>query len=375
MSFILFGLLILAAAGAFFIFKKPASSRQPLVQQTSVPTHIKQANPKPAPVNQPSQAITNTPLPEVLGHFHLVRLAELPKEQTDAIVARLRQIPRPPRSLHKLVSAEFLSDATSAELSELMMGEPQIAAKVLATVNSPFYGLAKPLGSIGHAATFLGMTTVRSICLQYMLNDSLKASSPEIKKVFDRLWNASAFASELCFKLAQLLGLPDPGSLVTQVVLSYLGQLATYALLQPETVMAIAQQSFLDKTQAEQAQLGLSSAEIGSLLMQEWGLPPSIIDDVRGIDLILVTPINQTMAKRGARMALCYLCARLGEKLASGDVSDLKAFNLKAQEGPEFHHFLSYLNEPTIARLDEFLHFPEVVSSINQMVSAMQTRR
>lgn len=375
MSFILFGLVILAVAGAFFIFRKPAPSRQPLAQKTSVPPHAKQAEAKPASVSRPSQAISNTPLPEALSHFQLVRLAELTKEQTDAIVARLRQIPRPPRSLHKLVSAEFLSDATSAELSELMMGEPQIAAKVLATVNSPFYGLAKPLGSIGHAATFLGMTTVRSICLQYMLDDSLKASSPEIKKIFDQLWNASAFASELCFKLAQLLGLPDPGALVTQVVLSYLGQLATYALLQPETVMAIAQQSFLDKIQAEQAQLGLSSAEIGSLLMQEWGLPPSIIDDVRGIDLTLVTPINQTMAKRGARMALCYLCARLGEKLATGDISDLRAFHLREQEGPEFHYLLTYLDEPSIARLVEFLQFPEVVSSINQMVGAMQARR
>jgi len=36
----------------------------------------------------------------------------------------------------------------------MVMAEPQIAAKVLVMVNSPFYGLRSPLGSIGQAVTF-----------------------------------------------------------------------------------------------------------------------------------------------------------------------------------------------------------------------------
>jgi HD-like signal output (HDOD) protein len=216
---------------------------------------------------------------------------------------------------------------------------------------------------------------VRGICLQYMLDDSLQASSPEIKKIFDTLWNASAFASELCFKLVQLLGLQDPGTLVTQVVLSYLGQLAAYSLMQPDAVALIARHDLLDRMRAEQEQLGLSATEIGSLLMQEWALPQSIIEDVRGIDLILVTPADARNGQHGARLALCYLCARLGERLANGEIIDLGTFDLMAQESPDFHHVRTYLDQPGVKRLIEFLHFPEVVGAINQMVSAMQLRR
>jgi HD-like signal output (HDOD) protein len=257
----------------------------------------------------------------------------------------------------------------------MVIAEPQIAAKVLVVVNSPFYGLKAPLGSIGQAVTFLGMNTVRSICLQYMLDESFKSSDPEIKKIFDGLWNASAFASELCFKLAQLMQLPEPGALVTQVVLSFLGHVASHSLLPKELVVAMMSKGLLERSRVEQDQLGLCAAEIGSLLMQKWELPASIIEKVRDIDLVLVTPCDKTMGQRSTRMAFCYLCARLGEKLANGSVKDLSSFQLEQEQSADLFYMQSYLQQPDLARLNEFLHMPELVSSINTMVQAMQIRR
>jgi HD-like signal output (HDOD) protein len=257
----------------------------------------------------------------------------------------------------------------------MVIAEPQVAAKVLVTVNSPYYGLKAPLGSIGQAVTFLGMNTVRGICLQYMLGESFRTSDPEIKRVFDRLWNASAFASELCFKLAQLLQLPEPGTLVTQVVLSFLGPVASHSLLRRELVLSMSGAGLLERSLLEQEHLGLCAAEIGSLLMQSWKLPQSIIDNVRDIDLVLVTPPAMVTGQRASRMAFCYVCARLGEKLAQGDVTDLAAYDLEQEPGPEYFHLQSYLKRPELARLTEFIHLPELVSSINTMVQSMQIRR
>ena len=372
MTFVLIGIAVLVAAIALYFSLKTSTKVMPPRPAPALRAPVQHSGTR-APL--PVAPVAIAPMPEALSRFRLVRHTELAPAQADAILARLRLIPRPPSALHKLVSPEFLADASSAQLSDVMMSEPLIAAKVLAVVNSPFYGLAKPLVSIRHAATFLGVNTVRGICLQYMLDDSLKASSPEIKKQFDTLWNANAFASELCFKLAQLLRLPEPGALLTQVVLSYLGQLATYSLLPPETVLAIANQDLLDRAQAEQEHLGLSAAELGSLLLQEWALPQAIIADVRGIDLVLVTPRTAANAQRGARSALCYLCARLGGKLATGDITDLATFDLAAQDSPDFYYLRSYLDQPSIVRLTDFLRFPDMVSSINQMVAAMQVRR
>jgi HD-like signal output (HDOD) protein len=208
-----------------------------------------------------------------------------------------------------------------------------------------------------------------------MLDESFKSSDPEIKKIFDGLWNASAFASELCFKLAQLMQLPEPGALVTQVVLSFLGHVASHSLLPKELVVSMMAKGLLERSRVEQEQLGLCAAEIGSLLMQKWELPGSIIESVRDIDLVLVTPFDRARGERCMRMAFCYFCARMGEKLANGSVKDLAAFQLEQDQSAELFHLQSYLQQPGIARLNEFLHMPELVSSINTMVQAMQIRR
>jgi hypothetical protein len=237
-------------------------------------------------------------------------------------------------------------------------------------VNSPFYGLQKPVANIGQAVTFLGFNTVRGIGLQYMLHDSFKASSAAVNRVFDGIWAASAMASELCGKLAQKLDLPEQGALVTQLVLSFIGQLATVSLLPAHAAVATAKLGLLGRVQQEQAQLGLASAEIGSLLMQEWALPPSIVQDVHDIAAILVTPAAALDAQRGPRLALCYLCARLGERLALGTLSDLSRFDPLTDPDPDFFHLQTYLATPALARLMEHLHAPDLQSAVAQMLEA-----
>lgn len=311
----------------------------------------------------------------LLKDFTLARAADLPTDDAAAIMAMLSRIPRPPSALHKLVSPEFLAQANTSELSEMVIAEPQVAAKVLVVVNSPLYGLKAPLGSIGQAVTFLGMNTVRSICLQYLLDESFQSKDPEIKRIFQGLWNASAIASELCFKLAQSLRLPEPGALVTQVVLSFLGHVASHSLLPKDVVLAMMPKGLLERARTEQQLLGLSAAEVGSLLMQQWEVPQSIIDKVRDIDLVLVTPCDADAAERSTRMAFCYVCARLGERLANGQLRDLASFQLDQDPSPELFQLQTYLQLPGLARLPETLHLPEVLSSVSTMVQAMQLRR
>jgi HD-like signal output (HDOD) protein len=374
---------VLAAVAVFFLLKKkrnPAAPAESGKRSVPVPhsprtvaTVATEAHAKPH--SRPIVRVASPQISAMLRNFALTRSEDLPAEDTLAIMAMLIRIPRPPHALHKLVSPEFLADANTAQLSEMVIAEPQVAAKVLVMVNSPFYGLKAPLGSIGQAVTFLGMNTVRGICLQYMLDESFQSTDPEIKRVFDRLWNASALASELCFKLAQLLQLPEPGTLVTQVVLSFLGPVASHSLLRKEWVLSMATRGLLERSRVEQEHLGLCAAEIGSLLMKSWDLPQSIIDRVRDIDLVLVTPLEAAHVQRASRMAFCYFCARLGEKLAHGEINDLAAYHLEQEQAPEFFHLHSYLHLPALARLTEFLHLPELVSSINSMVHSMQLRR
>ena len=196
--------------------------------------------------------------------------------------------------------------------------------------------------------------------------------SPEIKKVYERLWNESAVACELCTKLAQLLKLDEPGTFVTQIVLGCLGRQATYSLLNPDDVLAAASLGLLERSRLEQSQLGLASAEIGAMLMQNWDLPDIIINIVKEIDATLVTPIAETSTSRRTRNALCYLCCRVAEDLLSGKQTSLETFDLATQEAPEYFYLQAYLELPSLFRTVELMQSLEVTAPINRMVAAMR---
>jgi HD-like signal output (HDOD) protein len=374
MMLIWIGVAVLVAAVAFVLLKKPAvvatSAPRPPAARSSERTPDGIAAPRTAATTAAATASPPTPLPmpPVLAAFHLQRADDLPDAKKTAYATTFRDIPRPPRLLDHLLSPAFVNAASSAQLVDLITAEPLIAARVLTTINSPTYGLKSPVSSIGQAVTYLGLNTVRSLCLQYILIASFKPDSAERKRMIDAAWRSSALASELTQRLAQRLGFEDRGSMVSAVVLSFLGRLATTASVTRDQLSEIAaQHGLLARAIAEQAVLGLGSSQIGRLLMLDWGLPAAIVEDATDIDLVLVLPGSAFDAERASRLALCYVCARLGERLAEGDLADLMRFDPHAEGDAELFHFRGYLAATELERLVQFIRSPELDAILQQM--------
>lgn len=383
MNLVLILLALLGVAVVIYLIKRPsappernrprgddapaparAAPQQRIVDNPLAPQPLSAAAPPPLP---------ERPLPDVLADFQLTPADALPPAQLQALQAELRRIPRPPRSLHQLISPDFIASASSSDMAELVLGEPLIAAKVLSTVNSPLYGLQKTVTSIGQAITFLGMNTVRGISLQYLLDESFQADNADTRRAFEQLWTASALASELCTRLAKQLPLPDAGSLVTQVVLSFVGHMAVVALAQGRGRPEMTDLS-LDlplRYRAQQATLGLCAPEIGRLLMREWELPPSIVDGVGQIEQVLTVPVTAASDSASApRQAVAYLCGRLGERMACGALGSLSDLDLAQDERAELHHLQGYLHTPRLATLGALLVAPDNVASVSAFLAS-----
>jgi HD-like signal output (HDOD) protein len=200
-----------------------------------------------------------------------------------------------------------------------------------------------------------------------MLIKSFQADSPERQKLLTNVWNASAVASELTLKLARAVGRPEPGRLVTLVVLSFLGRLATTATMPRGLLGSIAVGSLLERTRHEQSALGLSSSEIGGLLMRDWDLPAGLIDEVRRVDPTL------TDADQNLDLALCYLGARLGERLASGELGSLADFDLARDDSLDFHCLQVRLADSAWQALAAALHDPALCQTMQVMTRALRS--
>jgi HD-like signal output (HDOD) protein len=322
----------------------------------------------PVPTAMAPVARDEAPVPEALIRFHWCTEDQMEPDKRDRLMAAIRDIPHPPQALQRILSPDFMARASSTELREVIMGEPLIAAKVLASINSPFYGLHTPVTDLGQAVTFLGIHSVHSTCLQHMLAGSFKPKLPGVQKTFETLWKASAIASEIASRLDKALHLPVQGSLATQVVLSFVGLLATASVIPPTGLSAWLQRDRLGRARLEQDLLGLNSTEIGHLLLtHRWSLPTGLVTDVHEGSRLLATAPQDIAPERVPRLALAYLCARLGERLALGQLSSLENYLPAEDEAVDMHHLRACLAHPALNRLNEALHSPDMLRAVRQM--------
>lgn len=378
MPYIALIVVVLALALIWWMFRRPAprtARRQPLPAQGPGETLAQRrahASARATPAAVPATAAlapSTAALPPELAAFAWTGEADLPADRRDQLLTAVRGVPRPPRSMQQLLSPEFVAKASSADLSELVMGEPLIAAKVLSTVNSPMYGLQTPVTHIGQAVTFLGINTVRSICLQYMLAEAFKPKLAEAQQAFDRIWRASAIASELAVRLGKALQLPQQGALATQVVLGFVGQLATASLIPPAGLAQWLRRNRLERAGLEQELLGLSASEVGALLMTSWDLPDSLVAEVADSGRLLVTPPHTLDPDRLPTLALGYLCTRLGERLALRQLDVLDGYDPASDEAPDMHHLRAALAHPALASLGQAMQAPELLAAVRLMLS------
>lgn len=68
-----------------------------------------------------------------------------------------------PRSTAHVLALMCNSEITSREVEKVFEGQPALAARVLRVANSPYYGQARSVTTVGRAITILGLNAVRGI--------------------------------------------------------------------------------------------------------------------------------------------------------------------------------------------------------------------
>ena len=313
------------------------------------------------------------PLPAEIMALRLAQADSLDPARRQTLVDTFGNVPRPPRLLTQLVSLDLMGAASSHELMAMISGEPLIAAKVLAAVNSPAYGLGRPVAGVGQAVTFLGLNSVRAVCMQYALMQAFQADSPARAQRLSALWQASALAGEFCQYATNRAGLADPGGLTSAVVLSFLGPLAVAVGMTPAQLATLPARDMLQRATAEQAQWGVAAAEIGRMLMRRWELPDGVVDEAAGISLGLVTPYKPLKPDKnatGLRRAFAHLCVCLAERLAFAELKSLGEFDLAADSSIELACARTFLADARFAALVAELRSSPVQQRIAQMMSA-----
>jgi len=276
-----------------------------------------------------------------------VRAGDLPASLREQLLERIDTLPRPPSAVQQLLSQEFIDNASSPELAKVVMSEPAVAGKVIATVNSPLYKLRNPVSSIGQAITFLGMNQVRGICIQRLLTGCFTSDDSRVGSALDSVWHANGAATLLQPKLAQVFRVPDAAALTSQVILSFIGQLGVAALLPVASLEAWGRSDLMQRCRMEEQLIGINATEIGELVLRKWGIPEAMVIAVRDMGRILVTPLSEPSPGASHANSVGFLCVWMAEQLTRG-LGSAKALPWKPLDtpAPELQAWLTYLELP-----------------------------
>jgi HD-like signal output (HDOD) protein len=292
-----------------------------------------------------------------------------------ALIKVFQNIPKPSELLVSLVMPEQTLYDSAAEMAAGIRSDQALLQVLLDDINAPGQGLSEPVRSVEEAIEALGVAAVRGLSLRCLLMRSFASASPQRQRLLDGAWQAVSLATEIGIKQARALGYADGQGLVTLILLAYVGRLATVAAMPGRLLEQIPARGYLARASAEQAVFGLSSAEIGRLLMRHWGLPCDLVDEAAEVEAVLFAPYAAWDADRASRLALAYLALRLGERLAHDPGSSLDDFDLLEDQDPEFHHVRAYLQHPGFAAVDQHLAEVGFRSHIDRIRLALLTPR
>lgn len=214
-----------------------------------------------------------------MSHSTLTQLA-LQERTRREILHKSDLIPPLPDLVARLLGILNKKDTEPAHLENLLQNDQVLVAKMLAMVNSPFYGLNRSIRTIKDAVMVLGFRGVRSLVLatstaKFLQRDfSCYGHSPK------GLWLHAASVASGARRLAKAcrLTLDEAEILFVAGLLHDIGKLLLVSYLNEAGVMA---RSAGPVREQELAMVGIDHAEAGALVTAKWNLAPEIQQVIR----------------------------------------------------------------------------------------------
>ena len=175
------------------------------------------------------------------------------------------------------------------ELARTIQNDQAIAAKVLKTVNSSFYGLRKPCATIAQAMVMLGLAAVKSLALSFSLVSSLGSSDDEFDHV--AYWRRGLYTGVAAKLIAHEAGKEFEDEAFLGGLLQDIGMMAMYqGLGQAYLRVTLAAGHHRELVKHELASLEIQHPDIGAMLAERWKLPRNLMMPVKYHERPTATP-------------------------------------------------------------------------------------
>ncbi|MDA8092660.1 MAG: HDOD domain-containing protein [Betaproteobacteria bacterium] len=110
-------------------------------------------------------------------------------------------IPAKPSTLVAVQREQAKADPDLKKIAHVISGDPGLAAAVIKTINSPFFGLGAKVTSIPQAVVLLGLKNVSALVTSFSLRNALAGKQVSMERFWDSALHIAAISTDLARKL------------------------------------------------------------------------------------------------------------------------------------------------------------------------------
>jgi len=198
------------------------------------------------------------------------------------IIAKVEAFPSLPGATTKLISLLDDSNAAVVEIEEILRMDPGLTANVLKLSNSAYFGFPSKIGSIHKAIVLLGAKRLMQVVMTSCVNSLMNESVPGYDLPPGEMWRHSIAVSVAAEGLISELNTPEADEIFTAALLHDVGKFVMGEFMKDD-IKKIDKIVSKDVSfeEAEHIAFGIDHAQIGAMILKNWGLPAEIVSAVR----------------------------------------------------------------------------------------------
>ena len=165
-------------------------------------------------------------------------------------------------------------DTRPADLAEVILCDPALAARLLRLVNSAYYALPNAVDTVSQAIHLIGQRELRDLVMATSAVNLFKGLPPEQINM-EQFWFHSIACGIAARELARRCHLPEGERLFLAGLLHGIGKLIFYTQCanQYREVLQLAERERLSIVAAERQVFGFTYAEVSAALLKIWRFP------------------------------------------------------------------------------------------------------
>jgi len=194
----------------------------------------------------------------------------------------LKAFPSMPGAAMKLLALIDDPDINVSQIENILRQDAGLTANLLKLANSAYFGIPSKVGSVRQAVLLLGLKRLIQMVIASCVSGILDKPVAGYDLPPGELWCHSIAVTVAAEGLAKELKVEAAEEIFTAALLHDVGKLVLGDFVEDDfKKIEAAITSGISFETAENLVLGTNHAEIGARILNQWSLPPGIVDAVR----------------------------------------------------------------------------------------------